>query len=73
MPGIHVTDRQVRRYMSSRKDGYSQAAAAARAVCRKASSSEPVPVRRPVPVRSSGPVQRAELLQRPAAPRRDSG
>jgi hypothetical protein len=31
MPGIHVTDRQVRRYMSSRKDGYSQAAAAARA------------------------------------------
>ena len=31
MPGIHVTDRQVRRYMSSRKDGYSQAAATARA------------------------------------------
>ena len=30
MPGIHVTDRQVRRYMSSRKDGYSQAAASAR-------------------------------------------
>jgi hypothetical protein len=31
MPGIHVTDRQVRRYMSSRKDGYSQATASARA------------------------------------------
>jgi hypothetical protein len=28
MSGIHVTGRQVRRYMSSRKDGYSQAAAA---------------------------------------------
>ena len=31
MPGIHITDRQVRRYMESRKDGYTQAAAAARA------------------------------------------
>jgi len=31
MPGMHVTDRQVRRYMSSRKDGYPQATAAARA------------------------------------------
>jgi hypothetical protein len=31
MPGKHATDHQVRRYMDSRKDGYSQAAAAARA------------------------------------------
>ncbi len=31
MPGKHATDHQVRRYMGSRKDGYSQAAAAARA------------------------------------------
>jgi len=31
MPGLHVTDRQVRRYMSSRREGHSQAAAAARA------------------------------------------
>jgi hypothetical protein len=31
MPGKHITDQQVRRYMESRKDGYSQAAAAARA------------------------------------------
>jgi hypothetical protein len=28
MPGKHATDHQVRRYMGSRKDGYSQAAAA---------------------------------------------
>jgi hypothetical protein len=31
MSGKRVTDRQVRRYMDSRKDGHSQAAAAARA------------------------------------------
>ena len=31
MPGKHATDHQVRRYMNSRKEGYSQAAAAARA------------------------------------------
>ena len=31
MPGKHASDHQVRRYMDSRKDGYSQAAAAARA------------------------------------------
>ena len=31
MPGKHATDQQVRRYMDSRRDGYSQAAAAARA------------------------------------------
>jgi hypothetical protein len=31
MPGKHATDHQVRRYMDSRKDGYSQGAAAARA------------------------------------------
>jgi hypothetical protein len=31
MPGLHITDRQVRRYMSSRREGHSQAAAAARA------------------------------------------
>jgi len=31
MPGLHVTDRQVRRYMSSRREGHTQAAAAARA------------------------------------------
>ena len=31
MPGKHVTDCQVRRYMDSRKEGYTQAAAAARA------------------------------------------
>lgn len=31
MPGFHVTDRQVRRYMSSRREGRNQAAAAARA------------------------------------------
>jgi hypothetical protein len=31
MPGLHVTDRQVLRYMSSRRDGHTQAAAAARA------------------------------------------
>lgn len=31
MPGMHITDRQVRRYMSSRKDGYSQVSAAASA------------------------------------------
>ena len=30
MPGKHASDHQVRRYMDSRKDGYSQAAAAAR-------------------------------------------
>ena len=31
MPGKHITDQQVRRYMQSRKDGYGQATAAARA------------------------------------------
>jgi hypothetical protein len=31
MPGSHITDQQVRRYMQSRKDGHTQAAAAARA------------------------------------------
>src|SRR3954451_19882072 len=31
MPGTHITDQQVRRYMQSRKDGYGQATAAARA------------------------------------------
>jgi hypothetical protein len=31
MPGKHVTDQQVRRYMQSRKDGHTQAASAARA------------------------------------------
>ena len=31
MSGKRVTDRQVRRYMDSRKDGHTQAAAAARA------------------------------------------
>jgi transposase InsO family protein len=31
MPGCHITDRQVRRYMASRKAGYTQAASAARA------------------------------------------
>jgi hypothetical protein len=31
MPGNHITDQQVRRYMQSRKDGHTQAAAAARA------------------------------------------
>jgi hypothetical protein len=31
MPGKHATDHQVRRYMDSRKDGYSRGAAAARA------------------------------------------
>ena len=31
MPSCHITDRQVRRYMASRKAGYTQAASAARA------------------------------------------
>jgi hypothetical protein len=31
MPGLHVTDQQVRRYMSSRREGHTQATAAARA------------------------------------------
>ena len=31
MPGFHITDRQVRRYMASRKAGHTQAASAARA------------------------------------------
>jgi hypothetical protein len=31
MPGKAITDHQVRRYMQSRKDGYTQAASAARA------------------------------------------
>lgn len=31
MPGLHVTDRQVRRYMTSRREGQTQAVAAARA------------------------------------------
>jgi hypothetical protein len=31
MPGLHVTDRQVRRYMTSRREGQTQAVAAAQA------------------------------------------
>ena len=31
MPGLHVTDRQVRRFMTSRREGHTQAVAAAQA------------------------------------------
>ncbi|KOX48383.1 hypothetical protein ADL19_21080, partial [Streptomyces purpurogeneiscleroticus] len=31
MPGLHITDRQVRRFMTSRREGHTQAVAAAQA------------------------------------------
>jgi hypothetical protein len=52
MPGFHITDRQVRRYMASRKTGHTQAASAARAgfsesTGRRVETSPVLPSQRP--------------------------
>jgi transposase InsO family protein len=52
MPGKHITDQQVRRYMQSRKDGYGQATAAARAgfsesTARRVEKASALPSQRP--------------------------
>lgn len=53
MAGCHITDRQVRRYMASRKTGHTQAAAAARAgfsesTARRVEAAPALPSQRPV-------------------------
>jgi hypothetical protein len=52
MPGFHITDRQVRRYMASRKAGLTQAASAARAgfsesTARRVEKAPALPSQRP--------------------------
>jgi len=52
MPGKHVTDRQVRRYMDSRREGCSQAASAARSgfserTARRVDQAKRLPSQRP--------------------------